>query len=401
MINWDKELERIFADPLLADVVAPVKKVTSSDRLIAGFQHIMDFVETNGRLPQKDGEREERTLYNQLRGICADEKKKERCRPYDTAGILKESEQTCLNEPKSSYQTHSRTESESLDDIFNDPIFADVTSETSSLFELPDYMKKKQEERKEADYVAKRVPCKDFELFEPGFKAIHAGLQSGTCQLIKFKDQHIAPGHYYVEDGILVYLAALDKVQKNKYGKKESRTRCIYENGLESGIYLQTLCKNLYTTGYTVRDVSKMDMDYLKRQFEITDRDVESGVIYVLRSLSKNPAIASISNLYKIGFTTTSLETRIANARNEPTYLCADVQVVASWKVYNVKSSVFESLIHKLFHEVQLQVTVDGKMPKEWYQVPLSVIERAVMFLVHGKPIAYDKNMQQLVDLSE
>ena len=69
MINWDKELEKIFADPLLADVKATQKKVTSSDRLIAGFQQIVDFAESHGRLPQKSDDREERALYNQLAGI--------------------------------------------------------------------------------------------------------------------------------------------------------------------------------------------------------------------------------------------------------------------------------------------------------------------------------------------
>ena len=144
-----------------------------------------------------------------------------------------------------------------------------------------------------------------------------------------------------------------------------------------------------------------MEDDYLKKHFSVTSNDVESGLIYVLRSLSKDPEIKSIPNLYKIGFTTTPLEARIANAKNEPTYLCADVETVATWRVCNVKSSVFESLIHKLFDGVQLQVTVDGKRPKEWFVVPFPVIEQAMTYIVSGKPVAYDKNIQQLIDLSE
>lgn len=401
MINWDKELEKIFADPLLADITVPAKKVTSSDRLVTGFQHIVDFVETNGRLPQKDNGREERTLYNQLKGILDDDKKKAKCLPYDTAGILNVPEGQALQEPTVCYQTVSKTSEQQLEDIFNDPIFSDVGQSDSSLFNLPDYMKKRLEERQEATYVARRVKCEDFQRFEAGFQEIHAGLKSGKYRLIKFKDAHVAAGRYFVEDGILVYIVGLEKVQKNKYGKKESRTRCIYENGMESGIYMQTLCKNLYTTGYTVQDMSDVENNYLDKKFSINADDVESGIIYVLRSLSKDPGIAAISNLYKIGFTTTSLEARIANAKNEPTYLCADVETVATWRVYNVKSSVFESLIHKLFDGVQLQVTVDGKRPTEWFVVPFPVIEQAVMYIVSGKPVAYDKNIQQLIDLSE
>lgn len=83
MINWDEELKKIFADPLLADVTAPKRKVKASDRLIAGFQNIVEFVETNRRLPQNCDKREERALYNQLKGILNDSKKKKRCKVYD------------------------------------------------------------------------------------------------------------------------------------------------------------------------------------------------------------------------------------------------------------------------------------------------------------------------------
>lgn len=401
MINWDKELEKIFNDPLLADVTAPKKKMTSSDRLIAGFQRIVEFVEANGRRPQKDADREERSLYNQLKGILSDPAKKERCRPYDSVGLLDDVSGQMVPEPLSAYGLPVQMPEQQLETIFADPLLDDVGQAGGSLFDLPDYMKRKLEERREADYVAQRVKCEDFGSFEAGFKAVHAGLKSGKYRLIKFKEAHVAPGRYFVEDGILVYIAGMDQIEKNRHGRKNGRTRCIYENGMESGIYMQTLCKNLYHTGYTVQDLSAVEEDYLKKHFSVTSNDVESGLVYVLRSLSDDPEIKSIPNLYKIGFTTTPLEVRIANAKNEPTYLCADVKVVATWRVYNVKSSTFETLIHKLFNDVQLQITVDGKKPREWFVVPFHVIEQAVNYMINGKSIAYDKNIEQLVVLKE
>ena len=401
MINWDKGLEKIFNDPLLADVTAPKKKMTSSDRLIAGFQRIVEFVEANGRRPQKDADREERSLYNQLKGILSDPAKKERCRPYDSVGLLDDVSGQMVSEPLSAYGLPVQMPEQQLEAIFADPLLDDVGQTGGSLFDLPDYMKRKLEERREADYVAQRVKCEDFGSFEAGFKAVHAGLKSGKYRLIKFKEAHVAPGRYFVEDGILVYIAGMDQIEKNRHGRKNGRTRCIYENGMESGIYMQTLCKNLYHTGYTVQDLSAVEEDYLKKHFSVTSNDVESGLVYVLRSLSDDPEIKSIPNLYKIGFTTTPLEVRIANAKNEPTYLCADVKVVATWRVYNVKSSTFETLIHKLFNDVQLQITVDGKKPREWFVVPFHVIEQAVNYMINGKSIAYDKNIEQLVVLKE
>ena len=397
MINWDKELEKIFNDPLLADVTAPKKKMTSSDRLIAGFQRIVEFVEANGRRPQKDADREERSLYNQLKGILSDPAKKERCRPYDSVGLLDDVSGQMVSEPLSAYGLPVQMPEQQLEAIFADPLLDDVGQTGGSLFDLPDYMKRKLEERREAE----RVKCEDFGSFEAGFKAVHAGLKSGKYRLIKFKEAHVAPGRYFVEDGILVYIAGMDQIEKNRHGRKNGRTRCIYENGMESGIYMQTLCKNLYHTGYTVQDLSAVEEDYLKKHFSVTSNDVESGLVYVLRSLSDDPEIKSIPNLYKIGFTTTPLEVRIANAKNEPTYLCADVKVVATWRVYNVKSSTFETLIHKLFNDVQLQITVDGKKPREWFVVPFHVIEQAVNYMINGKSIAYDKNIEQLVVLKE
>ena len=297
MIKWDEELEKIFADPLLADVTAPKRKVKASDRLIAGFQNIVEFVETNRRLPQNCDNREERALYNQLKGILNDSKKKERCKVYDTVGVLNE---------------FNKTEEQQLDDILDDPIFADVEQTNHSLFDLPDYMKQRLEERKEADHVAQRIKCEDFNQFEKGFKEIHSGLKSGKYRLIKFKEAHVAQGRYFVEDGILVYIAGMERIEKNRHGRNNSRTRCIYENSMESGIFMQTLCKNLYHTGYTVQDVSDIEEDYLDKKFSINAQDVESGMIYVLRSLSDSPEIAAIPDLYKIGFTTIPLETRIA-----------------------------------------------------------------------------------------
>lgn len=401
MIDWDNELEKIFEDPLFADVTKPAKKETSSDRLVAGFQRITDFVQTQKRFPGKSDDREERSLYNQLLGILKDPHKKECCKPFDELGILESANEIVFIEPDVSYGNNNLTVEEQLEAIFNDPLLNNTGEDVSGLFELPDYMKQKLAERREADYVARREKCEDFHLFENGFKEVHRGLATGKYRLIKFKEAHIEQGRYFLEDGVLVYIAALDKKEKNRHGRNDTRTRCIYENGMESGIFMQTLCKNLYTSGYSIQDVSNIDESYLDKQFSVSDNDVESGVIYVLKSMSTLPEIASVKNLYKIGFTTTPLETRIANAKNEPTYLCADVKVVATWRVYNIKTSVLEALIHKLFDSVRLDITVDGSQPKEWFIVPLNIIEQAIKYIIEGKSISYDRDIQQLIILND
>lgn len=397
MINWEKELEAIFNDPLLADVTAPRKRATSSDRLIAGFQEILAFHEANGRLPEDTPE--EASLFHKWTGLLKSEKKIERCRPFDDLGILPQSVQT-VEEPQAEYH-REQTEEEQLEAILNDPLLADIEDGADlGLFDVPEYMRQRLEARKEAEYIGKRRPCEDFDKYTDGFKEIQQGLKSGKYKLVKFSEPNLKVGRYFVEQGIIGYLAAFEQEAKNNLNRVDGRTRVIYENGSEADIKFRTITKNLSVDGYSIMDCSEMSPEDFEECFTLTDKDVESGTIYVLRSKSSRPEITAIKDLYKIGFTVTSVESRIANAKNEPTYLCADVEVVATWKVYNVKSSTFEALIHKLFAPVQLQVTVDGHRPKEWFIVPFKVIEEAVTAIISGKPIEYNPQLQQIIYLS-
>ena len=380
---------------MLADVTAPKKRTTSSDRLIAGFQQVSEFYETNGRLPENNAE--ERKLYNMHQGILRNETKINRCRPYDDFGLLP-SEQNIVEESIETFQPKELTEEEQLEAILNDPLLADIEDGGDlGLFDVPDFMRERLKARKEADYVGKRSPCEDFDKYEASFKEIHAGLKSGKYRLVKFSDAYLKVGKFFVEDGIIGFLAAFENEGKNRLRREDGRTRVIYENGSEADLKFRTLTKYLSVTGYSIQDTSDVTTEELEQSFTLSDNDVESGTIYVLRSRSTLPEIAAIKDLYKIGFTVTSVESRIANAKNEPTYLCADVEVVATWKVYNVKSSTFEALIHKLFAQVQLQVTVDGQRPKEWFIVPFRIIEQAVNYIIRRMPIEYNVQLQQLI----
>ena len=172
MINWDKELEKIFEDPLLADVTAPRKRATSSDRLIAGFQEVLAFYEANGRLPENTPE--EASLFHKWTGLLKSEKKIERCSPFDDLGILPQPLQT-VEEPQTEYH-RELTEEEQLEEILNDPLLADIEDGVDlGLFDVPEYMRQRLEARKEAEYIGKRRPCEDFDNFADGFKEIQQG----------------------------------------------------------------------------------------------------------------------------------------------------------------------------------------------------------------------------------
>lgn len=401
MRDWDAELQEILADPFFDDVHPARRRSTADERLRASFLEVLEFIEGNNRFPSEDGGMEEATLARTLKSILENEKKRQFCLQFDDMGILARPEDK--DTPHTTEPDAPMTPEEELDDILNDPLFDDVSADAGSIFDLPDYMQKILKERNEADSIAKRKECEDFADYKEGFEIIHQKLDDGRARLIRFKEAHIAEGRYFVLGNMLLYLAHVNEevVRRDSRGRADDRTRCIFENGTENDVYQQTLVKSLYTEGYTVVDYTDEDEDHLNKAFNVTDKDVATGYIYVLSSLSENPEIKSIENLYKIGFTRQTVEQRIANAANESTYLFAPVKIVASWKVYNVKASAFEDVIHRLFHNVQLQVDTGIAKPQEWFVVPFEIIEQAVHYIIDGKPIAYDHNIQKLIMLEE
>ena len=285
-----------------------------------------------------------------------------------------------------------------LDDLLNDPMF-EVSNTEETLFELTEAMKRAKEERKAADYVAQRRPCENFADYEEGFRQVHKDLREGRRMLKKFTAKAMQEGHYYVASGVLVYLEKIINPGKPTKGhiSVDGRTRTIYENGMESDIKLHTLSKNVYTDGYVVTDSIEEDYMALEKNFKPTENDVADGYIYVLSSLSENPEIAKVKDLYKIGFSTTPVEERIRNCEYEPTYLMDKVKVVATWKTYNMKTYAFETLIHQFFKSVQFHVKVKDLAgnevePKEWFVVPLGIINKAVESIIDGSIVNYRYN---------
>ena len=399
MIDWDKELSEIIKDSVFADVKPIQHRISSSDRLVKSFEEIILFVKKNDRMPSPDGNMAEKMLCRRLESIKTDKSKYDKCKPYDELNLLDgdiESDDSCSESQNSNKEVSddNKTVDELLSEILNDSIF-NISPEAESIFDLPEYMKK-DIERAKAEYIGKRIQCKDFDKYEPLFKNVQTELKDGKRKLIKFKESHLQEGNFFIVGGVLTYLEKIHKLQKNKHYKNDGRIRCIYENGTESDILLRTLGKSLFIDGYTVTDNVNYD-GYLEKKFVITDKDIANGYIYVLKSKSKDSDIAKYKDLYKIGFTTQSVEERIVNAKNQATYLYADVEIVATWKVYNVKSVEVENAIHRLFDKVQLQINIGGHTPKEWYVVPFSIIDEAINLLVLGKKVFYDTTLQKLI----
>ncbi|WP_227991927.1 GIY-YIG nuclease family protein [Microbacterium sp. CBA3102] len=380
-------IDDILDDELLNAPEKP-KKITSSDRMERAFLEIVEFRRSEGRAPSaQTREIAERKLGARLDGFLANDAKAEAVKHLDEFGLLEA--------PAAPASLDELLESDDLDDLLGDDAgILDVSG-------LPAIKRPES-----AESVAQRVKAKDFEQFEPLFKAKHAELADGTFTLKPFTGMDlIREGVFFVLNGVMCFVAEVgDDVDLVVGGKRtqKQRLRVVFENGTESAMYKQSLMTRMYEAQGRVLARTGHDAD------EILDADIESGHIYVLQSLSTDPLIANLKHLHKIGFSTTSVEQRVKGASTSPTYLMAPVKVVADYKVYNLKASALESLLHRVFADVRLDLTQTDRRgrdydPSEWFVVPLDAINQAVAMIMSGEVVdyCYDKMQQKLVRLVE
>lgn len=387
------KLSEIFESDLLGllavdePIVTPVSPQDS--RLIDSFQEISDFYETNQRCPELGDDICEYRLASRLAAIKKDPKKVKTLLPYDYYNLLESEE----------------TKSVSIEELISDdPLgLLDGDDEADSIYTLSHV---KPSERLRPDYIAHRKVCKDFDLYEKAFQRIHDDLEHGRRRLVEFKEGDLHEGCYYVLRGVVLYLeqnlAVKQKIEYKSGAKvrREGRTRCIFDNGTESSMLYRSLGKALKLDGFCISDLIEQN----ESSISIDSTDVQNGYIYVLRSLSRAPQIRSIRNLYKIGYCSGDVTTRIKNAIHEPTYLMNDVEVVLTVRCYNLDVPYLEASIHSFFSNVNVYFEVrddEGIMhyPKEWFTVPLNIIEEAIPLIVDKKidSYRYDNNMQMII----
>jgi hypothetical protein len=123
--------------------------------------------------------------------------------------------------------------------------------------------------------------------------------------------------------------------------------------------------------------------------------DQASGIIYVLRSKSDHPLVAANRDvLHKIGVTSGNVARRCVNAKLDPTFLMADVEIVATYELYNINRTKLENLIHRIFDAARLDIEIKDRfgqpvIPREWFLVPLFVVSEAVDRIKDGTITGY------------
>ena len=387
------DLEELAAE--LSEFAVPETKggrTHAEERVIAGFEEIQRFVDKHGRAPQHG---EDRDIFERLYAVRLDRllslpDYRAVLAPLDHQGLL--SGASRVADPSSDYDVDLLAAE--LADVHGDEDITVLRHVRTSA------------EKRAADEIADRKPCEDFETFKPLFERVQADIKTGLrqSQPIEAGNRAIEAGDFFILDGITLYVAEVGEPLKTTAGEVDRRLRLIFANGTESNLLLRSLQRAFYNDPAARRLISP-ESGQLSFGGELEADDVESGTIYVLRSLSDQPYVTQHRDLiHKIGVTGSKVETRIANAEHDATYLLAKVEVVATYKLAGINRSRMENLFHRLFASARLNITIKDRFghpvqPQEWFLVPLFVIDEAVNRIKDGtiSHYVYDPKAAQLV----
>lgn len=368
--------------------VAPKKassRTPREERIIAGFEEIQRFFEKHGRAPQHG---EDRDIFERLYAVRLDRLRElGECHtllaPLDHQGLLAGTKPVIV------------AAAEEVDD---EELLAQLGVKAAPSADITELRHvRSRSEVRAAEEIANREKCADFDRFQPLFSTVDSELKSGVRQTHRFgKDTSVAVGDFFILGGQMVYVAEKGDTFPAPNGETDARLRVIYSNGTESNLLLRSLQRALYKDD-AGRRLTKPDSEPLFGDLKDED-DIESGTIYVLRSKSDHPVVAKNRNIvHKIGMTRGEVSQRVSNVELDPTYLMAPVEIVATYQLFNVSRAKLEKVIHRVFGRARLEIEIKDRfgkpvMPREWFLVPLFVVDEAVKRIRDGTILKYVYN---------
>ena len=386
-------------DALLAELGVEIetKKVAArtprEDRIIAGFEEIQRFVDQNGRVPSHG---EDKDIFERLYATRLD-RLRELSESTDLISDMDHQGLLAAEKP---------VEDIDLENLDDDALLAElgIDAEASSISELKHV--RSASEKKAAEEIAGREKCEDFETFRPLFEQVQKELDSGLRETRKFElKAEIEQGRFFIVGGQKAYVAEMGDIKLTDQGRTDARLRVIFDNGTQSKMLMRSLQRALNADGDAGRRITEINAGPLFSD-EATDGDEASGTIYVLRSRSDHPLVAANRELvHKIGVTSNDVEKRIVGAQLQPTFLMAKVDIVATYKLYNINRSKLETLLHRVFSTAKLDIEIPDRFgrpmkPKEWFLVPFFAIEEAVQRIKDGtiSGVIYDPSSATFVE---
>ena len=376
-------------DALLEELGVEVEAAKESgrtardERVIAGFEEIQRFVDRHGHAPQHG---EGRDIFERLYAVRLD-----RLRDLpDCRAVI----ETLDRQGLLAGTAPSKAANAGVDELDDDALLAElgVDAPKHSITELKHV--RSAADKRAAEEIANRSRAEDFEKFKPLFEKVQQELEAGIRHSRPFElKAEIRPGSWFIVGGQKAYVAEMGDIFINAQSRTDARLRVIFDNGTESNLLMRSLQRALHKDEAGRRITDPVAGPLFAGEVEADD--LPSGTIYVLRSKSDDPAIAPHRDvLHKIGVTGNKVETRIANAKLDPTFLLADVEIVATYKLANVNRTKLENLIHRIFDPARLNIEIKDRfgnpvIPREWFLVPLFVIDEAVEKIKDGTITGY------------
>jgi hypothetical protein len=352
------------------------------ERIIAGFEEIRRFVEQHGRAPEHG---EDRDIFERLYAVRLDRLRAlADCRALlealDHQGLLAGAEPAPASSP---------------DELDDDELLAQLGVEAAAPADITELRHvRSAAEKRAAEEIANRQKCEDFDSFRPLFEQVQKELSTGLRQTRRFeRKSEIAPGRFYILGGQKAYVAATEEPFTNEHGNIDARLRVIFDNGTESNLLMRSLQKALQQDPAGRRIIEPSAGPLFTDQNE--EGDEASGIVYVLRSKSDHPIVTAHRDLlHKIGVTRGDVARRIANGRLDPTFLMADVEIVATYELYNINRTKLENLIHRIFGPARLDIEIKDRfgqpiVPREWFLVPLFAVNEAIERIRDGTITGY------------
>ena len=374
------ELLKILQDdPLgLLKKEEPSKKAMAHTVLLNNFEEIVGFYEEYNRVPTDSVSNiKEFQLFCRLKSIKSQPNMVKQLRDYDLHGLLNGDDVAEVT----------------LEDITRDDPFNLLSDDfDSSIFNLTNV---RSTPRTSPDYIARRQFCRDFEKYEPMFNTLHEDMEFGRRRLAVYHPEDLIPGRFFVLGGILLYLKSVDgevtlhKYQSGDYRRYDGRTECVFDNGTVSNMLYRSLNKLMQKDCYSITDREETALSHAA---DIDVEDKEFGYVYVLRS--HHAKLRNVPDVYKIGSTTTSVSERSRNAKNEPTYLYAGVDIVQTFRCFNMSARVLEGKVQDFFDSVRLNINIPDEYgvvisPREWFNVNVDVIGEAIDLILKNKEDGY------------
>lgn len=362
----------------------PVRRSPTEERVIAGFEDIQRFAEKAGHRPRHGEQKDifERLYAVRLERLAENDQYRSLLAPLDHQGLL--------SAPIEQDDLEAEID---LDELAAE--LGDLDGENGGITTLRHV--RPAAEKKAAEEIANREPCKDFDRFRPLFDRVQADLETGLRISRPFERKaEIEPGRFFILKGQKAYVAHKDEEFRNDQGTFDARLRVIFDNGTESNLLMRSLQRAL-TDDDAGRRITEPTAGPLFADTTV-DGDEGSGIIYVLRSKSDLPIVAENRELlHKIGVTGGSVERRIANAKLDPTFLLADVEIVTTYELFNINRVKLENLLHRVFERARLNIEIMDRFghpvaPREWFLVPLFAIDEAIERIRDGsiKGLYYD-----------